>query len=72
VVFGAVLFNLICELWVHGVVGFMNPVLTVSLIVLYSTYFLMLEDLVVRYRLGETHVLQAGIIFGLWRAPACC
>lgn len=65
-VFGAVLFNLVCELWVHGAVGFLNPVLTGSLIVLYSTYFLMLEDLVVRYRLGEVHVLLAGVIFGLW------
>lgn len=65
-VFGAVLFNLVCELWVHGAVGFLNPVLTGSLVVLYSTYFLMLEDLVVRYRLGETHVLLAGVVFGLW------
>ena len=65
-VFGAALFNLICELWIHGATGFSNPVLMGSLIVLYSTYFLMLEDLVVRYRLGETHVLLAGIIFGLW------
>jgi hypothetical protein len=66
VVFGAVLFNLVCELWVHGATGFLNPVLTGSLIVLYSTYFLMLEDLVVRYRLGDAHVLLAGIVFGLW------
>jgi hypothetical protein len=66
VVLGAVLFNLACELWVHGAVGFLNPVLTGSLVVLYSTYFLMLEDLVVRYRLGEAHVLLAGIVFGLW------
>lgn len=64
--FGAVLFNLVCELWVHGAVGFLNPILTGSLMVLYSTYFLMLEDLVVRYQLRETHVLLAGVIFGLW------
>jgi hypothetical protein len=44
----------------------MNPVLNGSLIVLYTTYFLMLEDLVARYRLRDHHVLIAGAIFGLW------
>jgi hypothetical protein len=66
IVFGAVLFNLVCELWVHGVIGFMNPILTGSLIILYTTYFMMMEDLIVRYRLGDKHVLLAGAVFGLW------
>lgn len=60
------IFNLISEFWVHGLMGFMNPVLTGSLIVLYTTYFLMLEDLVARYRLRDHHVLIVGAIFGLW------
>jgi len=67
IVSACVLFNLLCELWVHGLVGFLNPVLTGSLVVLlYATYFLMLEDLVVRYRLRDKHVLIAGFVFGLW------
>jgi len=66
IVAGGVLFNLVCEFWVHGLVGFLNPVLTVSLILLYATYFLILEDLVVGRCLGEGQVLLAGVVFGLW------
>ncbi len=33
-VLGCVIFNLISEFWVHGLTGFMNPVLTGSLIML--------------------------------------
>ncbi len=65
-VMGCVIFNLVSEFWVHGLTGFMNPVLTGSLIVLYTTYFLMLEDLVGKYRLRDYHVLIVGAIFGLW------
>ena len=46
--------------------GFLNPVLTVSLILLYATYFLMLEDLVSERRLGDGKVLLVGVVFGLW------
>jgi len=62
IVAGGVLFNLVCEFWVHGLVGFLNPVLTASLILLYATYFLMLEDLVVGRCLGEGQVLLAGVV----------
>jgi hypothetical protein len=65
-ILGGVLFNILTEFWVHGLVGFLNPVLTISLLVLYATYFLMLEDLVVRFGFGSTQVLITGIIFGLW------
>ena len=66
IILGGVIFNILTEIWVHGVIGFLNPVLAVSLLVLYTTYFLMLEDLVVRYRLRDIHVLIVGVIFGLW------
>ncbi len=66
IVAGGVFFNLVCEFWVHGLVGFLNPVLTGSLVLLYATYFLMLEDLVAGRYLGEGQVLLAGIVFGLW------
>lgn len=66
IILGGVAFNLVTEFWVHGLVGFLNPVLTVSLLVLYTTYFLMLEDLVVRFGYGAKKVLIVGIIFGLW------
>lgn len=65
-ILGCVAFNLLTEFWVHGLAGFLNPVLPISLLVLYTTYFLMLEDLVVRYSFRAIHVLVVGIIFGLW------
>ena len=61
-----VILNLLSEFWVHGWAGFLNPVLTGSLIVLYTTYFLMLEDLIVRYRLKDYQVMILAFIFGLW------
>ena len=61
-----VLLNLLSEFWVHGLTGFMNPVLTGSLIVLYTTYFLMVEDLIVRFKLRDYHVMMTAFIFGLW------
>jgi len=66
IILGGVAFNLLTELWVHGLAGFLNPVLVISLLVLYTTYFFMLEDLVVRFGYGAKKVLIAGIIFGLW------
>jgi hypothetical protein len=66
IILGGVVFNLLTEFWVHGLTGFLNPVLPISLLVLYTTYFLMLEDLVVRYGFRSIQVLVVGIIFGLW------
>ena len=66
IILGCILYNLLTEMWVHGIIGFMNPILTISLLILYSTYFLMLEDLIVRYRLHDIPVFLIGIIFGLW------
>ena len=65
-VLGCVLYNLLTEFWVHGITGFLNPILTISLLLLYTTYFLMLEDLIIRYKLRDIHVFLIGIIFGLW------
>ena len=61
-----VIYNLILEFWVHSIIGFLNPVLTISLLLLYLSYFSMLEDLVVRYKLRDHHVLLIGFIFGLF------
>jgi len=66
IVLGCVLYNLLTELWVHGITGFLNPILTISLLLLYTTYFLMLEDLIIRYKLRDIHVFVIGVIFGLW------
>ncbi len=61
-----VIYNLILEFWVHSILGFLNPVLTISLLLLYLSYFSMLEDLIVRYKLRDHHVLLIGFIFGLF------
>jgi len=61
---GCVLFNLILEYWVHGIPGLINPLLVISLLLLYSTYFLMVEDLILRYKLRDYQVLLIGFVFG--------
>ncbi len=60
-----VVFNLLLELWVHGIGGFLNPVLTISLFLIYLSYFLILVDLIVRLNLRDYHVLLIGFIYGM-------
>ncbi|MFX0071826.1 MAG: hypothetical protein ACFFAO_12115 [Candidatus Hermodarchaeota archaeon] len=61
-----VIFNLILEYWVHSIIGFLNPILTISLFLLYLSYFSILEDLIIRFKLRDHHVLLVGFIFGLF------
>jgi len=61
-----VVYNLILEFWVHSIIGFLNPILAISLLLLYLSYFSMLEDLIVRFKLRDHHVLLIGFIFGLF------
>ncbi|MHA1380941.1 MAG: hypothetical protein ACTSRG_21450 [Candidatus Helarchaeota archaeon] len=63
---GCTLFNLILEYWIHGPPGFINPLLLISLFLLYSTYFLMVEDLILRYHLRDAQVFLIGFIFGAY------
>lgn len=60
-----VVFNLLLELWVHGIGGFLNPVLTISLFLIYLSYFIILVDLIVRFNLRDYHVLLIGFIYGM-------
>lgn len=66
IVLGCTLFNLILEYWVHGPPGFINPLMIISLFLLYFTYFLMAEDLILRYHLKDYQVLLIGFVFGVY------
>ncbi|MFO8009719.1 MAG: hypothetical protein R6U89_02795 [Dehalococcoidia bacterium] len=57
--------NLLLELWVHGITGFLNPVLAVSLLLIYLSYFMILDDLVTRLRLRDYQVLILGFTYGM-------
>jgi len=66
IVLGCTLFNLLLEYWAHGVGYFLETwYATLMLFLLYLTYFSMLEDLVIRFRLRDYQVLNVGFIFGL-------
>ncbi|MGD2249768.1 MAG: hypothetical protein PVF58_15270 [Candidatus Methanofastidiosia archaeon] len=60
-------FNVLLEFWVHGVSGFLNFVLVISLILMYVSLFIMIEDLIVRYKLKDYHVLLLAFSYGLFQ-----
>jgi len=67
IIFGCVIFNLFLEYWAHGMSYFLGtwyagPMLSL----LYLTYFSMLEDLIIRYRLRDYQVLNIGFVFGMF------
>ncbi len=64
IILGCVLFNLALEYWVHGIPNFF--IISISLVLLYITYFFMLEDLILRYHLRDYQVLLIGFIFGVY------
>jgi hypothetical protein len=66
----AVLFNLLFEYSVRGFDHLLQaPVLTLVLLAIYFSYFTLLEDLIVRWRLGDIQVLAAGILVGTIIVP---
>ena len=66
IVLGCTVFNLLLEYWAHGIEYFLETwYATLMLFLLYLTYFSMLEDLIIRYRLRDYQVLNVGFIFGL-------
>jgi hypothetical protein len=60
-------FNLLLEFWVHGVLGFLNYVLVISLILMYLSLFIMIEDLIIRFNLKDHHVLLLAFSYGLFQ-----
>ena len=60
-----VAFNLLLEFWVHGLAEFTDPVLVVSLFLMYLSYFLILADLVARLNLRDHHVLLVAFVYGM-------
>lgn len=67
IIFACVIFNLLLEYWAHGIEYFLSTWHAVPMLfLLYLTYFSMLEDLIVRYRLRDYQVLHAGFVFGLF------
>lgn len=60
-------FNILLEFWVHGIPGFLNAVLVISLIFMYVSLFIMIEDLIVCYNLKDHHVLLLAFSYGLFQ-----
>ena len=67
IIFGCVIFNLFLEYWAHGMSYFLGTWYAApTLSLLYLTYFSMLEDLIIRYRLRDYQVLNVGFVFGMF------
>ena len=61
------LFNLLFEYSARGLKEFINrPLLVLTLFGIYFTYFTMLEDLMVRYRLRNYQIFLCGFLYGLF------
>lgn len=61
----AVMFNLLFEYSLRGVGNLRaQPLLPFLLLIIYATYFTMLEDLIVRYRLNDGQLMIASFFFG--------
>ena len=66
-VFLCALFNLLFEYSARGIREFANrPLFVLALFGVYLTYFAMLEDLIVRFRLTNYQVFLAAFIYGLF------
>ncbi len=60
------LFNLLAEYSLRGINGLIaRPELPFFLFLIYFSYFTMIEDLIVRYRLKDYHVIVAAFFFAL-------
>lgn len=55
------------EFWIWGPVGFLNPVLLISLFLIYLSFFSMLADLLVRFNLRDRHIILFGFFFGMFQ-----
>ncbi len=65
IVFWCTLFNLLFEYSMRGVNNLIQqPFLFILLFGIYFTYFLALEDLIVRFKIGEIHLLAIAFFFG--------
>jgi len=62
IILSCVLFNLVLEYWVHGILFFLNPT-RIFLVLLYLTYFMMLEDLILRFHLKDYQVWLFAVTF---------
>lgn len=60
-----VIFNLVMEFWIWGAAGFLNPVLIVSLVLLYFSFCSMLVDLWARFDLPDYRIIFFGAFFGM-------
>jgi hypothetical protein len=65
IAFWCTLFNMLFEYSMRGINNLVRqPVLFPLLFGIYFTYFLALEDLIVRFKLGEEHLLAIAFFFG--------
>lgn len=67
IIFLCVAFNLVMEFWVWGLAGFLNPVLLISLFLIYLSFFSILADLLVRFNLRDHHIILFGFFFGMFQ-----
>jgi hypothetical protein len=66
-IFYCALFNLLFEYSARGVKQFIHrPLLVLALFGIYVTYFAMLEDLIVRFKLTNYQVFLAAFLYGLF------
>lgn len=49
----------------HGIVGFLNPILIISIVLLYFSFVSMLVDLSIRFNLYDYHIILFGFCFGM-------
>lgn len=65
IILSATAFNLLFEYSLRGVNNLLRqPILLLFLLLIYMSYFTLLEDLLVRYKLRDYHILLIGFIYG--------
>ncbi|MHA1284059.1 MAG: hypothetical protein ACTSQP_16295 [Promethearchaeota archaeon] len=60
-------YNLLLEFWVWGIPGFITIILPISVFLMYLSYFSILEDLIVRFKLRDLDVLLIGFFYGIFQ-----
>ncbi len=66
IIFAAVIFNLLFEYSIRGILGFLaNPILPLILFFLYFSYFSIVEDLIRRFRIKNLQLMIVAFCFGL-------
>jgi len=66
IIFLAIIFNLSFEYSMRGIHGFFKPVLPFILLGFYFTLYIMLEDLIVRFKLKNYQLVLAAFLYGIF------